>query len=228
MDHLVAARIVHHLGDDGRAPRRQLVDGGHLQIGVVAHGQRAGDGGGRHHQQVRLQPALNHLRPESQALRHAKAVLLVDDGQRQVFELHLVLNDGVRADDQPRLAAGDQRQHLAPLFGLLAAGEPRGFDAQRLQPANEFAKVLLGQNFGGRHQRALPAGVDADGSGQRGHHGFAGAHVALQQAVHGDGPGDVVGNFGAHALLSGGEGEGHGGQQAGVQRRVVRIELGKQ
>ena len=84
-------------------------------------------------------------------------MLLINDRQRQVFELHFVLNHGVGADDQAGLAAGDQRQHFAPLFGLLAAGEPRGLDAQRLQPADEFAEMLLRQNLGRCHQRALPA-----------------------------------------------------------------------
>jgi hypothetical protein len=46
-----------------------------------------------------------------QPLRHAKAVLLVDDGQRQLPELHLILDHGVRSDHQRRLAAGHQFQH---------------------------------------------------------------------------------------------------------------------
>jgi hypothetical protein len=135
---------------------------------------------------MRLLAAFGHLAAQGQALRHAEAVLLVDDGQRQVFELHLVLDHGMRAYDQAGGAAFDQRQHLAPLFGLLAAGQPGGLDAQGLQPADQLAEMLLGQDFGGRHQRALPARVHAAGRGQRRHHGFAGAHVALQQAVHGD------------------------------------------
>ena len=150
-------------------------------------------------------------------MRYAKAVLLVDDRQRQVFEFHFVLNDGVGADHQARFAALDERQHLAPLFGFLAAGEPRGFHTQRLQPGYEFAKVLLGQDLGGRHQGALPAGVDAHRCCQRGDHGFAAAHIALQQAVHRNGLGDVAGNLGAHPLLRRREFEGQCGQKPVVE-----------
>ena len=65
--------------------------------------------------------------------------------------------------------------------------------------------MLLGQDFGRRHQRALPAGVDAAGGGQRRHHGLAGAHVALQQAVHGNVFFQVGLDFRAHPQLRGGQ-----------------------
>ena len=129
LDHLVAARLVHHLGDDGRAPRRQLVQGGHVQVGVVAHGQGARNGRGRHHQQMRLQAGVLQFVAQGQALRHAKAVLLVNHRQRQVFELHLGLDDGVRAHHQLGLATLNEGQHGAPLLGLLRASQPGGGDA---------------------------------------------------------------------------------------------------
>jgi hypothetical protein len=75
---------------------------------------------------------------------------------------------------------------------------PRGASSGSSQPIS-LRKVLLGQDFGGRHQRALPAGIDGNGGGQRRHHGFAGAHIALQQAVHGHGAGQVAGDLFAHA-----------------------------
>ena len=78
--------------------------------------------------------------------------------------------------------------------------------------------MLLGQDFGGRHQRALPAGVDTHCRGQRSHHRLASAHIALQQAVHGHGAGQVMGDFLAHAALGAGEGEGQHGQQRFMQR----------
>ena len=54
LDHLVAPAVGDQLGDDGRAAGRQFVDGGDIQVGVIAHGQRARDRRGGHHQQVRL------------------------------------------------------------------------------------------------------------------------------------------------------------------------------
>ena len=61
-------------------------------------------------------------------MRHAKAVLLVDDRQRQVFEDYFFLNDGVRAHHQACFAAGYQGQHFAAFFGFLTASEPSHFD----------------------------------------------------------------------------------------------------
>ncbi|MNT20222.1 hypothetical protein D3C72_1555240 [compost metagenome] len=55
VDDLVAPVVGHQLGDDGRAARRQLVERGDVEVGVVAHRERAGDGRGAHHQQVRFQ-----------------------------------------------------------------------------------------------------------------------------------------------------------------------------
>ena len=184
LHHFVAPAVVDDLGDDGRAPRRQLIDGRHIEVGVVTHGQRARNRRGRHHQQMRLLPVRRHLAAQRQALCHAKAVLLVNDRQRQIFKHHFVLNHGVRADHQTGLAAGNQGQCFAPFLGFLAAGEPRGLNAHRLEPADEFAKVLLSQDFSRRHQGALPASVHAAGGRQRRHHGFARADIALQQAVH--------------------------------------------
>ena len=46
------------------------------------------------------------------ALLHAEAVLLVDDDQPEVEELHLLLEQGVGADDDAGLARGDVEQRL--------------------------------------------------------------------------------------------------------------------
>jgi hypothetical protein len=158
-----------------------------------------------------------HLAAQRQPLGHAESVLLVDDGQRQVPELHLLLDHRVRAHHQRGRTGLDPLQHLTALFLLLAAAEARDLNAQRLQPANQLVEVLLGQDLGGRHQRALPAGVDGDGSGQRRHHGLAGAHIALQKAVHRHGPGQVARDFLADASLGTGQSKRQGGQQAFVQ-----------
>ena len=76
--------------------------------------------------------ALLQLVAQGQALLNAKAVLLINNGQCQVFEMHLVLNDRVGAHHQLGFASGNQFQHGATLFGLLRASEPSGGDAQRL------------------------------------------------------------------------------------------------
>ena len=128
-------------------------------------------------------------------------MLLVNDGEGQVFKLHLVLNHGVGANDQTRFTTGDHGEGFTPLFGFLAAGQPRGFNTQRLQPGDEFAKVLLSQNLCRCHQRALPTRVHAPAGRQRCNHCFARTYIALQQAVHGNIFLQVSINLQAYALL---------------------------
>ena len=77
--------------------------------------------------------------------------------------------------------------------------------------------MLLGQNFGGRHQRALPARIHAAHGRQRRHHGFARAHVALQQAVHGPDFLQVACNLGVHPLLRTGQRKGQARHQLRAQ-----------
>ena len=50
LNDLVAPRIVDQFGHDGRASGWKLVKGGHLQVGVITHGQGARDGCRRHHE----------------------------------------------------------------------------------------------------------------------------------------------------------------------------------
>ena len=158
-----------------------------------------------------------HLPAQREPLRHPKTVLLVDDRQRQVPEPHLILDHRVGAHHQRRLAGLDQFQHRLALFLLLAASQPRHPDVQRLQPADQLSEMLLGQDLCGRHQRALPARVDRNGGGERGHHGLARAHIALQQPVHGHGARQVARDFLAHAALCAGETERQRRQQLLVQ-----------
>ena len=157
-------------------------------------------------------------------------MLFVDDRQPQPGKAHLLLNHGVRADHQRGLAGLDQGQHLAARLLLLAAGQPGHALAarrkQRLQPFDELGEVLLGQDLGRRHQRALPAGVDGGAGRQRRDHRLAAAHVALQQAVHGLRGAQVARNFFAHAALRAGQRKRQRGQQlieqAAAHRRQHR------
>ena len=226
-DDFVAPRLADELGQHGGAPWGELVYGADVQIGVVAHGERARDGGGSHHEQMRLAgwcgrgvlrvcvvfsacavlavcTALGlHFLPQSQPLLHAKAVLLINDGERQIVKLHFVLNNGMRAYHQLRFAAGNAREHFAALFGFLAACEPCHAYAKRGEPVEQLLKVLRGQYFGWRHKRTLPASTYANGCCQRSHYGFARAHIALQQAVHGHWARQIGCNFVGYAALGG-------------------------
>ena len=216
-DHLLAARLGHQLGDDGRAARRQLVEHRHVEVGVVAHRQRAWDRRGRHHQHVRRLAGLA-LFAQGQALAHAEAVLLVDHRQGQAGQRHRVFDQRVGAHRQQYLAGGEARQGGLALLLLAAAGQPGHLQPERREPVGELAEVLLGEDLGGRHQHRLAAVLGGLQHGQRGHAGLARAHVALQQALHRVVGGEVAGDLGKGAGLGAGKGEGQLAEQIARQR----------
>ena len=164
---------------------RQAVFGRRFQVGDVAgadqaHVQRPRDRRGGHRQHVdrlphRLEPLLD---------LDAEPLLLVDDDQAQVVELHVGLHEPVRADDDVDGPAG---QPLDDLALLPPRGEPReGGDGEGElgHPRGEGPQVLLGQH-GRRHEhRHLVARVDRLERRPHGDLGLAVAHVAAEQAVH--------------------------------------------
>ena len=93
------------------------------------------------------------------ALMHAESVLLVDDGQAQIPEPDVLLEQGVGADDHGRLVPGDTRHQLGTLPALVPAGEPKGLQPQRTEPVAQVAQVLLRQQLRGRHEGDLAAGL---------------------------------------------------------------------
>ena len=89
----------HDVRGDSLAARGKLDERARVEVAVDGHGDRARDRRGGHHQHVRAGVA--RLLPERVALLDAEPVLLVDDHQPQVGELHVLLEQGVRADHDP-------------------------------------------------------------------------------------------------------------------------------
>jgi hypothetical protein len=218
-DDFFAPRVRDQLGQDRRASRRQFVDDGHVQVGKKGHGQGAGNRRGAHVELVRHDAAAHGfaLAGERQALPDAEAVLLVDDGQAQAMEFDVVLDQRLRAHDQLHATVGGGRRRRAARLGGEAAAQPGYVHAQRLEPRHQLAEVLLGQDFGRRHQRDLRAAGDGLRRGDGRHHGLAAAHVALQQAMHGVRFGQVGGYLFDHSLLRAGQFERQGFVQPGDQ-----------
>ena len=84
--------------------------------------------------------------------------------------------------------------------------------------------MLLGEYFGRRHERALPAGVDGSGGRECCHHRLARADVALQQPVHWLRLCQVARNFGFDPVLRGRRRERQRGEQPGAQAIGVGCE----
>ena len=210
LHHLIAARIGNQLGRHRLAPRRQLVDHRHVQVGIEGHRQRARNRRRRHHQLMRQETALPTQR---QPLRHAEAVLLVHNGQRQPGKDHRILDQRMRADQHVHLAGRHRLLHPALGRHAQRTGQPAHAHAQRLQPWGEPLIVLPRQDLGRGHQRGLPARTHRHHRRQRGNDRLAAAHVALQQPVHGLLPRQIGRDLVTHAALRTGERKRQRGQQ---------------
>ncbi len=158
-----------------------------------------------------------------EALHHAEAVLFVDDDQPQSSELDLLLDQGVSADDQLRVALGDVAADFAFAIFFHRTGEQDDPVSGVFQNAAGGKIMLLGQDFGGRHQRDLVSIFHGDDGSLEGHDGLARSHIALQQTPHGGRLLHVGGNFLEHALLRRGGMEGQN-LLDGFARPVVQLE----
>ena len=176
-----------HEGLDGQAPCRRRGDD--AEVAQAGHGevQGARDGGGGERQYVHL--GAQGLQPF--LLAHAKAVLLVDDHQAQVLELHRLLQQGMGADDDVYPAVGKPCRHLCLLgFGLEAA-ERFGAHWRLGKAVAEGLLMLLHQKGGGRQHRHLLAGASRQEGGAHGDLRLAEAHIAADEPVHGAAAGHV-------------------------------------
>ncbi len=138
---------------------------------------------------------------------NAETVLLVDDDQAEILELDIVLKERMGSDDDARLSRGDGGQPLLALASLVATREPERFDAQGPEPTSQAALVLFGQQLGRRHQGRLTPSLQRLQGRERGDHGLARAHVALQESLHRPGLSQVPADLRDHPLLGGGERE---------------------
>ena len=185
-DELVgAAALV--LVDDPRlhrlAPGRQLVQGGGVEVAVGGQRERARDRRRGHVQDVRRQ-AFDALGVERLALLDPEAVLLVDHAEAEAGELDRRLDQGVGADDQAELAAGEAVQRFPAPGRRRGPGEQRERRRRFGQQPAQGDGVLLGQRLGRRHQHRLEAGFERPQHRVERHHGLARADLAHQQPLH--------------------------------------------
>src|SRR5205807_9303993 len=96
-----------------------------------------------HHKLMRFGP----FPSQSEALRNAEAMLLVDHGEAERAELHVFLEQRMGTDCDRRFSRGNGGERGFPLLPRLASGEPRRFQPQGAEPLAELAEMLLGENF---------------------------------------------------------------------------------
>ena len=130
-------------------------------------------------------PALGEGLP----LLDAEAMLFVDDGDREVGEDDVALDQCVRPHDDLRLPALDR---IANLLRAHRPGQQDAPDAESAAERLEREKVLLSEGFCGCHQRSLPAVLDRAQECVERDDRLARADVALQQPLHRDGAHEVA------------------------------------
>ena len=160
---------------------RRLLDGAHVPDAAEGHVQRPGDGRGGQRQRVHL------LRPLAQLLLmgHAEALLLVDDEQTQILELHALGQQLVGTDEQIHSARFHPLQHILHLRRCAESGQHLHRHRERPEPGDGRGVVLLCQHGGGYQNGGLFAVQNAlHGRPQR-HLRLAVAHIAAQQPIHG-------------------------------------------
>ncbi len=112
---------------------------------------------------------------------HPEAVLLVDDGERQIAEHDVLLEHRVGADEDMNVSERQPLENVAALRPAFPAGENGDIDAGGRRQRRHGVEMLACQQFGRRHQGGLPAGFDHGRRRQKRHHRLAGADIALQQ-----------------------------------------------
>ena len=122
----------------------------------------------------------------------AEMLLLVDDDEAQVLELHALAEQRVGADDDVDLAVGETLLDFGRLLRGDEARQLRHADRQALEAGREQAEMLAHQQRGRRQQRHLLAGHRGHERGAQGDLGLAEADIAADQPVHRPAAGHVL------------------------------------
>ena len=153
LGHLVDPIERHGSGVDGLASGGFLTQLGYIHVAEIRQHQRARDRGSGQHQDVdRLA-----LPGERETLMHAKPMLLVDHCERKIAKLDLVLEQGMRPDENVDLAESKLLEDGAALAAAFATGQNGDVDSGRRGQRRDGVEMLTGQNFRGRHQGSLAA-----------------------------------------------------------------------
>ena len=156
-------------GLDWLASRGHFVYDGNVQVSVKGHCQGAGDRGGRHYKHVGRQ-AVSGLAPEFCPLVYAKAVLLVYNGQAQLFENDGVFYEGVCAHYYADFSCGQGRKKFFTFRCFCAACQDGSLDSSRGKILGNIRKVLACKYFRGCHDAGLVAVSNGKEGGEYCHH----------------------------------------------------------
>ncbi len=121
---------------------------------------------------------------QRRALAHPEAVLLIHDRHREAVELHVTLDQGVRADHQLQLPRGEPPQMLGAATPRRRAGQQRRREQRLGDERLQRREVLFGERLRRSHQRPLHPVLDRAQQRVQRDHSLARADLAHQQALH--------------------------------------------
>jgi len=178
-NHTVA--FVAHKGFDGQAALWRSGDDAQITQAFKRHAERARNRRGGEREHIHLGAHGFH----GFFVAHAKAVFFVDDEQAQVFELDRLAEQLVRAHHDVDLAFSQTFGGSGDFFGRAKAAHLGNFDGPFAEAVHQGLVMLLGQQSGGGQEGHLLATRHGHKGSAQGHLGFAKAHIATHQAVHG-------------------------------------------
>ena len=189
-----AVLVALHECFDGEPPLGSRRNDGEVADSFEAHRERAGNRRSRERKHVDFGADF----PQKLLLAHAEAVLLVNDDESEVLEVHLVGKELVRADDDIDRSVGEAFERLR---GFLPRTEAREF-GNRHGPCAEAVAEGGGVLFGQKRCRAEDCNLAArhrcnEGGAER-NFGFPESNVAADEAVHG-----LAGSHVAHDRFNG-------------------------
>ena len=169
---------------------------------------------------IRRREACRRLPHQGQALGDAEAVLLVDDGERQIGEPDVGAQQRVRAHGHghPALGQGGEQLGSRP---RIATDDEADLEAQRRCPGAQRLMVLARQELGRRHQHGLAPCLHRGQHRHEGDQRLARAHVALQEADTRARIREIGLDLGKRRRLIGGRRERQTRQQRALQPAVA-------
>ena len=187
---------------DGLPTGRQLVDDRYVEVAIDGHGKRTGYRGCRHDQHVGRNGV---FLPQLGTLRHAEAVLFVDDNHAEVLEDDLLFEQGMSSYKEMYFAGFEAMQDRFTLAFPPRTGKQLRAQAEGGKPLRDALVMLCGKYLGRSHDAGLETVVDGHKSCHEGYHGLPAAYVALKEAIHLPAAAYIGANFTNHPFLRLGE-----------------------
>ena len=160
---------------------RKLINDRNIQIAVKDQCQRTGNRCSRHDKGMGMLTLIG----KRGALSNAETMLFVGDHKAQICKFYGFCDQCVGADGKVDFAGGQLGRDGTLGCGFGRAGQQRTANSHGFQQRCETVIVLLGKDFGRRHQCGLPLVFYHEVHAGSGHHGFTGADVTLTKTVHG-------------------------------------------